>query len=103
MNSFQRISVAAAKSLLDGRPAQVVDIRDQHSFAQGHIPSAVHIDNDSAQTFIDSADRAAPLLVCCYHGFSSQNAAQFFAEQGFAEVYSLDGGFEAWRGAFPEN
>lgn len=102
MPSFQRISVAAARTLLDSRPAQLVDIRDEQSFAQGHMPAAVRIDNSNLDTFIAAADKTAPLLVCCYHGISSQNAAQFFAEQGFAEVYSLDGGFEAWRSAGPE-
>ncbi len=38
-----------------------------------------------------------PVIVCCYHGISSQQAAQFLIHQGFEEVYSLDGGFEAWR------
>jgi rhodanese-related sulfurtransferase len=27
----------------------------------------------------------------------SKQAAQFLIHQGFEEVYSLDGGFEAWR------
>ena len=38
-----------------------------------------------------------PVLVYCYHGISSQNAAAFLIERGFETVYSLDGGFEAWR------
>ena len=28
---------------------------------------------------------------------SSQNAAQFLGENGFKEVYSMDGGFEEWK------
>lgn len=41
----------------------------------------------------------SPLVVVCYHGISSQNAAQYLHEQGFDDVYSLDGGFQAWREA----
>src|SRR5690242_151963 len=102
MNSFSRISVADAKAVLDGGGAQCVDIRDEQAFDQGHMPHAVRIDNSNAAAFIERSDRAAPLLVCCYHGFSSQNAAQFFAQQGFEQVYSVDGGFEAWRSEFPD-
>ncbi|MFT4862153.1 MAG: thiosulfate sulfurtransferase, partial [Pseudohongiellaceae bacterium] len=51
------------------------------------------------QDFIAAADTAQPLVVCCYHGNSSQSAAAFFAEQGFVQSYSLDGGFEAWQEA----
>ncbi len=35
----------------------------------------------------------------CYHGISSQGAAQYLVNQGFEEVYSVDGGFEAWHRA----
>jgi thiosulfate sulfurtransferase len=40
-----------------------------------------------------------PILVMCYHGISSQGAAQYLVNQGFEEVYSVDGGFEAWHRA----
>ena len=37
-----------------------------------------------------------PLVVYCYHGHSSQMAARFLVDQGFTEVYNLEGGYEAW-------
>jgi thiosulfate sulfurtransferase len=39
--------------------------------------------------------------VVCYHGHSSQGAAQFMLQQGFAEVYSMDGGFTEWAKVQP--
>jgi thiosulfate sulfurtransferase len=48
------------------------------------------------------ADQQAPLIICCYHGNSSQNAAHYFSEQGCKEVYSLDGGYEQWKVLYPE-
>jgi thiosulfate sulfurtransferase len=48
------------------------------------------------------ADLDAPLIVCCYHGNSSQGAANYFAEQGFKNACSLDGGFEQWKVMYPE-
>ncbi len=98
--NFKRISVAEAQQLLQANPAtQVIDIRDEASFASGHIESAQHVYNGNVQDFIAAADPSQPLVVCCYHGNSSQSAAAFFAEQGFAQSYSLDGGFEAWQEA----
>jgi thiosulfate sulfurtransferase len=47
--------------------------------------------------FLAAADRDQPLLVYCYHGNSSQGAADYFFNQGFEDVYSMDGGYEAWR------
>ena len=75
----------------------IVDIRDPVSFSQGHIDGARHIDNNTVTNYLSSADLSKPLIVCCYHGNSSQGAAEYFSEQGFEETYSLDGGFEEWK------
>ena len=36
------------------------------------------------------------LILVCHHGSRSQNAAMFLARNGFARVYNLRGGVEAW-------
>lgn len=94
---FKRISIAETKTLMDESQATVVDIRDPQSFDNGHMPTAQHLTNDNLTDFIAAADKSRPLVVVCYHGNSSQQAAQFFAEQGFSDVFSMDGGFEAWK------
>ncbi|WP_322978736.1 thiosulfate sulfurtransferase GlpE [Pseudomonas sp. C11] len=100
MSEFQRISPEQAQALRE-KGAVVVDIRDPHSFANGHIAGSRHLDNHSLHDFITHADLDAPLIVACYHGNSSQSAAAYLVGQGFAEVYSLDGGFELWRATYP--
>jgi thiosulfate sulfurtransferase len=40
-------------------------------------------------------------MVMCYHGNSSKGAAQYLLQQGYEEVYSVDGGFDAWHRHFP--
>lgn len=100
MPTFQVISAADARVLLDANRARLVDIRDEQSFAEAHIDGAQRLDNTNIDAYIAAADKTLPLIVVCYHGISSQHAAQFLAGQGFAEVYSLTGGFEGWRHAF---
>ena len=101
MPTFRTISAPDARTLLADPRTQLVDIRDELTYRQGHIEGAVHIDNDSVGGFMSGADKAAPLIVCCYHGISSQGVAQFFCDQGFGEVYSLNGGFEGWKALYP--
>ncbi len=79
-----------------------VDIRDQQSYALSHVDSAIHLDNRSVADFLQNQPKDQPVVVYCYHGISSQSAAQFLSEQGFSECYSLNGGYEQWRLHYPE-
>ncbi|MBB4818519.1 thiosulfate sulfurtransferase GlpE [Pseudomonas solani] len=100
MSEFQRIPPERAQALRE-HGAQVVDIRDPQSYANGHITGSQHLDNYSLADFIAKADLDKPLIVTCYHGNSSQGAAAYLVGQGFSDVYSLDGGFELWRATYP--
>lgn len=91
---------AAHEKLAQGE-AVFVDIRDPGSFAEAHIPGAIHLTDQTVQDFVDRTDRAKTVIVYCYHGNSSIGGAGFFLEKGFQDVYSLIGGFEAWRVTYP--
>ncbi len=101
MDQYRCISTQQAAELID-HGASVVDIRDAQRFSARRIGGAYNLSNDNLQDFMASADMEKPLIVCCYHGISSQSAAGFLVHQGFDEVYSLDGGFEAWQQSFPD-
>lgn len=101
MEQFAHIDIHKTKEMLEQGNARLVDIRDEQSFAQGRMQDAVHLTNGTLQGFMADTDFDVPVIVCCYHGVSSQQAAQFLIHQGFDEVYSMDGGFEAWRKEYP--
>lgn len=97
--AFAHLSSDQLAYWLEMKPGEIniIDIRDKASYNQGHIVSAVHIDNNTVGAFIDANEKTKPLIVCCYHGNSSQGAANYMSEQGYTDTYSLDGGFEEWR------
>ncbi|WP_194438111.1 thiosulfate sulfurtransferase GlpE [Vibrio fluminensis] len=99
MDQFQHIDVQKAHELMQRDQAHMLDIRDPQSFAVAHASQAFHLTNDSINQFMQDADFEEPILVMCYHGISSQGAAQYLVNQGFEQVYSVDGGFEAWHRA----
>ena len=99
--NFKRISIDEAHQLLT-EGAQLADIRDEQSYQLGHIEGASHLRNDNLQAFIEAADPDQALIIYCYHGNSSQGAADWLSEQGFSDVVSLDGGYEVLRQRFPE-
>lgn len=103
MTRYARLSVDDAHQMMIDGPINVVDIRDEDSYRLGHISEAVHLDNSGVQRFIQETDQDIPLVVCCYHGNMSQSAGAYLAEQGFEQVYSLDGGYAEWSVRFPDD
>jgi len=86
VSDYQRIDVAEA---------QLIAARDDAALLGG----ARNVTESNLPQLLEGLSKSAPLVIYCYHGNSSQMVARFFAAQGFSEVYSVDGGYEAWRAA----
>ena len=92
-----QVQIHDAKKKLDQKECVFVDIRDPVSYRQAHIPGAVHLHDGNVQEFLQSTDKNESVVVYCYHGNISLCATAFLIENGFKDVASMSGGFEAWR------
>ena len=99
--SFKHMQIGQLHEKLTQDHFVVVDIRDAVSFQASRIPNAINLSNETLTDFLRNADFDKPVVVCCYHGISSQQAAQFLVSQDFTDVYSLDGGFTQWQSTYP--
>ncbi len=95
--SFEQIDIHRAKESIGQGSVTIVDIRDPDSFKEAHIAGALSVNDSNIEEFLKTADKHNPLICYCYHGNSSQGAAEYFAQNGFEKVYSIEGGFELWR------
>ena len=95
--SYQHLSVVQLQEMQAQRQINIVDTRDPQSYALACIPTAFNLNQGNLEQHLIDLDMDEPLVVCCYHGISSQGVAQFLFDRGFEEVYSLDGGFEAYQ------
>lgn len=99
---FKQLTHAELEQLMHDEDKLVIaDVRDEESFVEGHIKSAIHLTMPKLKEFCDANDKSLPIVVYCYHGVSSQSVAQHLIEQGFANVFSLVGGFETWKTHHP--
>ena len=96
LNTFENISVEKLKSFVEDDSIKILDIRDEQSFQEGHIPDAIHLSNGNIDEVINSNDPDDNILIYCYKGISSQNAAQHFCNLGFENVFSLIGGYKEY-------
>ncbi|SMF27850.1 Rhodanese-related sulfurtransferase [Alteromonadaceae bacterium Bs31] len=98
MNKFKRISVDEADQILLASPdAILVDSRDKNSYGESHHPRALLFDDKLFRSLLKSSEKNIPVVVYCYHGNNSQDIAKLFADFGFKDCYSVDGGYAAWR------
>jgi len=100
--AFKHISIAQTHELLNNEEVVIADIRDPNSYQSGHIPGSEHLSNANIGEFMMNKEFDQPIIIVCYHGMSSQGAANYLSEQGFEDVYSMDGGFTQWELQLPE-
>lgn len=80
-----------------------VDIRDPQSYAQGHIPGALALTNANVAEFLRDTEADQTVIVVCYHGISSLQAADVLKQNGLPNAVSMQGGFTAWQTQFPDD
>ena len=56
-----------------------------------------YVHDGNVQEFLQNTDKEKSVVVYCYHGNNSLGATGFLIENGFKNVASMSGGFEAWR------
>lgn len=92
---FTRIDVNEAKDMIaDG--AIVIDVREMHEYAAGHVPDAAHIPVNSVYARREDLPKDKDIIFVCAVGQRSALAAEMAAAAGLTRLYNLEGGTEAW-------
>ncbi len=76
----------------------VLDVREPHEWAAGHIEGAVHIPMGELPARVGELDPSAPTLVVCHVGGRSARVTAWLHAQGH-DVTNLEGGMDAWEQA----
>lgn len=98
---FSKVGVDGFAALADSSGVQLIDVRTDAEYSEGHLPGAMLIDVKSAG--FDSVatarlDRSRVVAVYCRSGRRSADAARRLAASGY-RVVNLDGGIMAWQKA----
>lgn len=79
----------------------LIDVRTPGEVAQGHIPGAAQfIDFNGAdfKTEIGKLDKSKTYIMYCRSGGRSGGASRYMVENGFQNVYNLQGGIMNYQG-----
>lgn len=94
--TYKNISAQQAYEIMKSDPAaRIVDVREPHEFAAGHIPGAVNIPLDTVGNSFFFARKDAKYLLYCRSGRRSEMAAQVLARKGLTDVSNF-GGIMDW-------
>lgn len=83
-----------------GTDVQLIDVRTEDEFNEGHIENALNIDFFKKENFVktfNKLDKEKPVYLYCRSGNRSHKSALLLTEMGFKKIYDLKGGFMSWQ------
>ncbi|HEY1350590.1 MAG TPA: rhodanese-like domain-containing protein [Ktedonobacteraceae bacterium] len=97
VETLKQLSVVQLK---ERQPAlHILDVRDPEEWEAGHIEGAMHLPFDVVEQRYNELDACGPLAVICGSGQRSTIAAAVLMRHGFAHLYNVVGGMQAWEEA----
>jgi len=91
--------VATVKKRLEkGEKLLLIDVREDNEWDRGHIKGARHLGRGIIERDIvkEIPDKNAEIVLYCGGGFRSALSADNLQKMGYANVWSMDGGWRGW-------
>ena len=100
-NTYKQVTAEEAMSMMDSlsSPYIILDVRTPAEFAQGHIPNAINIPNETIGTeeIAQLPNKKQVIFVYCRSGNRSKQAAEKLVQLGYTNVVEF-GGINDWPG-----
>jgi rhodanese-related sulfurtransferase len=98
IRGIKEVDTIAALQLINHKDALVLDVREEAEYATGHLLNAKLIPAGKLLQRIGEIEkyRERPIVVVCRSGQRSATVTADLSKSGFAQVYTLEGGVNAW-------
>ena len=105
---IKEVTVADTRDrLATNSGVRLIDVREDDEWRAGHAAGAEHLGKGIIERDIEAAapDKSTELILYCGGGYRSALAADVLQDMGYTNVWSMAGGWKAWRdsGAPVEN
>ncbi len=99
-STIREVSVAGTQERVQSG-AKLIDVREDNEYAAGHAAGAEHIGRGVIERDIVAKhpDKGEELILYCGGGYRSALAAESLQKMGYNNVWSMAGGWSAWKGA----
>jgi rhodanese-related sulfurtransferase len=95
---IREVTVAETRERIN-RGAKLIDVREDNEWQDGHAAGAEHLGKGIIERDIEAQvpDKSTELILYCGGGYRSALAADALQQMGYANVYSMAGGWKAWK------
>ena len=97
---YKQITMLEAAKMMESEKNYIIlDVRRADEFAEGHIPGAINVANESIGTeeIPELPDKSQLILVYCRSGRRSKEASEKLAKLGYTSIVEF-GGILDWKG-----
>ena len=99
---IREVTVSEARDRLNTNPeAKLVDVREDNEWNTAHAAGAIHLGKGIIERDIEVTipDKTTEIILYCGGGYRSALAADVLQEMGYTNVFSMAGGWKAWKEA----
>jgi rhodanese-related sulfurtransferase len=97
---IREVSVAETQQRLEqNTSAKLIDVREDNEWESAHAAGAVHLGKGIIERDIETTvpDKDTELILYCGGGYRSALVADVLQKMGYTNVYSMAGGWKAWK------
>ena len=97
---IREVTVAETKARIAQNPAaRLIDVREDNEWQAAHAAGAVHLGKGIIERDIEQEvpDKTTELILYCGGGYRSALAADVLQQMGYSNVFSMAGGWKAWK------
>ena len=97
---IKEMNVADTRDRLSANPrAKLIDVREDNEWSTAHAAGAEHLGKGIIERDIEATvpDKSTELILYCGGGYRSALAADVLQRMGYTNVWSMAGGWKAWK------
>jgi rhodanese-related sulfurtransferase len=97
---IKEVTVEETKTRLSQNPeARLIDVREDNEWQAAHAAGAEHLGKGIIERDIEEKvpDKTTEVILYCGGGFRSALAADVLQQMGYTNVFSMAGGWKAWK------
>jgi rhodanese-related sulfurtransferase len=87
------------KRMASNERVRLIDVREDNEWQAAHAAGAEHLGKGIIERDIEETvpDKGTEVILYCGGGFRSALAADVLQEMGYTNVFSMAGGWKAWK------